>query len=240
MKWLGVTVLCLGLALSAQAQQASRPPILASLDQPDQLAHPDRVKVNVSALPSIGGDSAPITIVEFTDLECPYCAKFHSETYRKIRQAFVDKGKVRFVHWDLPLATHSHALFAAEAARCAGEQGHFWAMRDWMGSNPDQLDLEHLRGHAIDMRLDVELFRWCLATAQYRNAIKADVEGARNLHINGTPSFVIGKTAAIVDGEVMIGALPYEVFEAKLTALSRRLRSQEGVSTNPTTTPRHD
>jgi protein-disulfide isomerase len=120
--------------------------IIIGLDQPapqggSLLAdpeHPDRVKVNIGGLPYIGVHDAPVTIVEFTDLGCLYCVNFRAETYRKIRHAFVETGKVRFVHWDLPLAINPHALFAAQVARCAREQEHFWEMRDWMGGHSQE------------------------------------------------------------------------------------------------------
>jgi predicted DsbA family dithiol-disulfide isomerase len=114
----------------------------------------------------------------------------------------------------------ANALFAAQAGRCAREQKKFWAMRDWMGDHSQQLDLEHVVGEAISLRLDVEPFRYCLATAQYKGAVEKEAAEATGvLHLTGAPSFVIGKTAAIVDGEVVIGAPPYQAFEDKLNAL---------------------
>ena len=121
------------------------------------------------------------------------------------------------------MAIHSHALFAAQAARCARDQNKFWNMRDWMGEHSQELDLDHVVREAnIELHLDDRAFRYCLATGKYKEAVEKEAaEASGVLHLTGEPAFVIGKTAAIVDGEVVIGPLPYEAFEAKLAALSK-------------------
>ena len=220
--------LLVGIAVAAHGQKAPTKDdlILGKLDQilkilneADQPPQPTRAKVAITDDPTLGTNLAPVTIVEFTDYQCPYCAKWHTENFAKLLNEYISTDKVRFVSRDLPLSIHPNAEQAAEAGRCAREQGQFWEMRSWMQANPTQLDLEHLKEQAIEMRMDIERFRHCLATARYKKTIKLAVEDAHSLHITGTPTFVIGKTAAIVDGEVVIGAVPYQTFEDKLNAL---------------------
>lgn len=209
-------LIALALAFPLAAQQGITQKLLNEPDQPP----PARAKIDIDHAPTIGDYSAPLTMVEFTDLGCPDYAKFRTEIFPKLRDEFILTGKVQFVSRNLPLSIHPNALQAAEAGQCAREQGQFWEMRNWMSSNPTQLDLNHVRKQAIAMGLNVEQFRHCLASAKYRSTIKAEVDDAtKNLHITGTPAFVIGKTAAIMDGEVVIGALPYQAFEDKLNAL---------------------
>lgn len=191
--------------------------ILEEADAPPPPPAP--VKVDVSEAPALGIPEAPITIVEFTDMQCPYCNKFHVDTFPKLRDAYISTGKVRFVSRDLPLPMHTNAGKAAEAGRCAGEQGQFWEMRDWMQTNPTKLSLEDLRGHAVDLKLDLEKYRLCMASAQYREDVIASSEEAKKMNITGTPTFVIGKSGAVIEGDLMVGAQPYEAFAAKLDAL---------------------
>src|SRR5262249_13967092 len=88
-----------------------------------------RMKVD-KGWPALGQSNAPVTIVEFTDLLCPYCQKAHEATFQKLKENYIDTGKVRFISRDLPLPAHAYALKAAEAVHCAGEQGKFWQLRD--------------------------------------------------------------------------------------------------------------
>src|SRR6185312_10750795 len=89
----------------------------------------------------LGNDQAPVTVVEFADYQCPFCRKFQSESYAELKKELIDSGKVRFVSSDLPLPFHDHSMKAAEAARCAGDQGKFWEMRNTlMGTTADLSD----------------------------------------------------------------------------------------------------
>ncbi len=176
--------------------------------------------VGVEGAYSIGPKDAEVTVVEFTDFQCPYCQRFHATAFGEFKKNYVDTGKVRFVSRDLPLDSHPNALQAAQAGRCAGEQGQFWPMRDRMQSNPDKLDIENLVAFAKDFHLDQAQFRACVEGGKYKEAIKNDVLAARKIGASGTPSFVIGRnTPAGVDGELVVGALPYQMLDQKLQAL---------------------
>jgi protein-disulfide isomerase len=106
---------------------------------------------------------------------------------------------------------------AAQAARCAADQGKFWQLRDIMGANPDKLELANLVEDATGLKMNIATFRSCVESEKYKNAIQTDVMEAMKIGATGTPAFVVGKsTADGVDGEVVLGALPYAMFDEKL------------------------
>jgi protein-disulfide isomerase len=182
---------------------------------------PTRATLNLEGTQMLGSKDAPITMVEFTDYQCPFCRQFHLTVFNDLKKNFIDTGKVRFYSRDLPLdALHPNATRAAQAARCAADQGQFWTMRNLMGANPDKLDMDHLTGFATDLKLDTLAFRNCVDSGKYKNAVESDIQEASRIGAQATPSFVVGKsTAQGVDGELMIGALPYANFEQKLKQL---------------------
>ncbi len=181
-----------------------------------------KANVSIEGAYTMGSKDAPLTMVEFTDFQCPFCQRFHVQTFAELKKNYIDTGKLRFVSRDLPLDFHPNALQAAQAGRCAGEQGQFWTMRDRMNSNPDKLDMNSLAGFALDLKLNVANFRSCVESGKYKAAIRSDSQTAEKIGANGTPSFVLGKsTPEGVDGELIIGAMPYEVFDQKIKALAR-------------------
>lgn len=191
----------------------------ANAGQPEP---PTRAKVTTTGAPFIGSKDAPITMVEFTDFQCPFCYRFHVSTFSDLKKNYIDTGKVRFVSRDMPLDFHPNAMQAAEAGRCAGEQGQFWPMRDRMGADPEHLDIPRLLTYAQDLKLNVDTFRSCVESGKYKAAIQSDVQDALKIGANGTPSFVIGKsTPDTIDGELVIGAMPYQLFDEKLKELAR-------------------
>jgi protein-disulfide isomerase len=196
-----------------QQQQAKA----AVQPQPEQ---PARAKLNLDGYQMLGSKSAPVTVVEFTDYQCPFCQRFHVTTFSELKKNYIDTGKVRFYSRDMPLDFHANAMRAAQAARCAIDQGKFWQLRDVMGANPDKLDLDHIVGFAAELKLDPTAFRSCVTSEKYKEAVQSDVMEAMKIGANGTPTFVVGKsTPDGVDGELMIGALPYAMFDEKLKSL---------------------
>ena len=181
-----------------------------------------KAKISIEGAYSMGSKDAPLTMVEFTDFQCPYCQRFHVNTFAELKKDYIDTGKLRFISRDMPLDFHPNAMQAAEAGRCAGEQGQFWSMRDRMNSNPDKLDINNLVTWAQELKLNVASFRSCVENQKYKNAIQSDLTLAQKIGANGTPSFVLGKsTADGVDGELVVGAMPYQVFDQKLKDLAR-------------------
>jgi protein-disulfide isomerase len=186
-----------------------------------QEEQPTRAKISdLSGVSMLGKKDAPITIVEYTDYQCPYCQRFHVTSFPEIKRNYIDTGKVRFFSKDLPLDFHPNAMRAAQAARCAAEQNKFWELRDVMGQNPDKLDMEHIAGFADALKMDSKALRACVDSGKYKDQVQSDVLEGMKVGANGTPTFVVGKTQGNgVEGELVLGALPYQVFDEKLKAL---------------------
>ena len=166
----------------------------------------------------LGSKNAPVTIIEFSDYQCGFCRRFHTEAFAQIRAKYIDTGRVRFVSRDMPLDASGPSLRAAEAVRCAGEQDRYWELRDSIIAGPPRLSNESIRAHAgTIVGLDLAKFDSCVSSGKHAPAIQKDIEQAADLKIGGTPSFVIGRsTAEGVDGTTLVGALGFAVFEAKI------------------------
>ena len=205
--------LALGVALAATT--AVRAPA-----QGDGYA-PRRVQMKLGALEyALGSANAPVTLVEFTDYQCPFCRRFQTETWPQLKRRYIDTGQVRFIVRDLPLSFHSNARPAAEAAHCAGEQGRFWPMHAGLLGKDADLTPHGLEERARSLGLDLARFRACVAANKYEPAIAANAAEAGALDIRGTPAFVVGAAAhGELDGLLLEGALPYEDFRTVLEAL---------------------
>ena len=183
---------------------------------------PTHAKLDLSGFQMLGVKTAPLTMVEFTDYQCPFCQRFHVTSFPELKKNYIDTGKLRFFSRDMPLDFHPNAMRAAQAARCAIEQGKYWQIRDIMGANPDKLDLEHLVGFATDLKMDPTSFRACVTSEKYKKDVENDVVAAMKVGASGTPTFVVGPTTPEgVDGEVMVGAMPFVTFDEKLKALQK-------------------
>jgi protein-disulfide isomerase len=180
-------------------------------------------KVNMTlskGMYSLGRDDAPLTLIEFADYQCPFCGRFHSDTFADLKKNYIDTGKVRFVSRDLPLSFHPNALNAAEAARCAGEQGKFWEMRDKLIANAEDLSKPAILKYAQALSLDMGKFSPCLEKEAHKDEIQKDLADASSAQISGTPTFVLGKTTNDnFSGTVIAGAQPYSVFQVAIQNL---------------------
>src|ERR1017187_4025063 len=161
----------------------------------DAPAAPARAKLSLEGFPMLGSKDAPITLVEFTDYQCPFCQRFHTTVYGELKTNFIDTGKVRFYSRDLPLdAIHPDAFRAAQAARCAADQGQYWKLRDTMGANPNKLDMESLLADAAELKMNVDAFRTCVQSQKYKEAVQTDVLEAMKIGAEATPTFVVGRS----------------------------------------------
>lgn len=168
----------------------------------------------------MGSPSAPITIVEFTDLQCPFCSRFAGTTFDELKRNYIDTGKVRFATRDLPLPMHPHAVRAAKASRCAGEQNKFWELRSALVRNAATLSPALITEQARLLKLDIAAFDACLAGTAFDALIEQDIAAAKSIGITGTPSFVVGKTVnGAFTGFKIVGAPPLSVFEARMKPL---------------------
>jgi protein-disulfide isomerase len=177
--------------------------------------------------PAAGSLQAPVTMVEFTDYQCPYCRRFQAEVWPRLKHDYVQRGWLRFIVLDLPLDFHPAALPAAEAAHCAGEQGAFWPMHTLLLASGSDLSPTDLEQHARSLGLDLGRFRSCLASGKYTALIARNATQAQALGLRGTPAFIIGRLEhGELHGQVLAGALPYEDFVAAVRhALGHHARS---------------
>ena len=186
--------------------------------QPGKRRRPTTATVTLEKdRPVLGTDDAPVTVVEFTDYQCPYCKRFTQTTFPLLKRDYIDTGKVRWVVRDLPLTFHKNARKAGQSVHCANEQGKFWAMRDLLFKNSAKLENEHLRNYAEQVGLDLTAFDSCLASDRYMNEMDKDSAEAKRVGITGTPSFVIGEPKGDqLSGKLVVGAQPLNVFKAAI------------------------
>jgi protein-disulfide isomerase len=172
-------------------------------------------------MPMLGRPDAPLTLVEFTDLECPYCRAFHVGTFEQLKRDYIDTGKLRFFSRDFPLDFHRNARPAALAVRCAGEQGKFWEMRHGVTLNAAALSGEVYDKLARELGLDAPRFASCITADRYRAEIDRDVADALGAGVSGTPTFVLGATrpGTSVEGQRIVGALPFPMFDTQIKTL---------------------
>jgi protein-disulfide isomerase len=190
---------------------------------PFPTAADDHVKLGDVTGYALGKPDAPLTMVEFTDLQCPYCRQFHTTTFEQIKRDYIDTGRLRYISRDFPLdSIHPFALGAARASRCAADQGKFWEMRHTILVNNAALTNDIFNTFAQDLKLNVTAFKACEATAAttFQAGMQKDLADGTSVGVSGTPTFVIGKTTATgLDGIRIVGAQPYAVFDAKLKEL---------------------
>ena len=179
---------------------------------------PQRVAVKLGKEFALGRADAAVTIVEFNDLQCPFCARFHTTTFPEIKKNYIDTGRVRFINRDMPLIDiHPQAYRAAHAARCGAEQGKYWEVAAKLIENGATLSPQTIDQHAKDTGVDAAKFKVCMDSNRYADAIRDSGDAARTLGVSGTPSFVIGRvTGDTLDGQLYVGALPYSSFDAAI------------------------
>jgi protein-disulfide isomerase len=200
-------------------QLLQRPPQAQQAPKPDEPA-----SVSVAGLPFLGRADAPLTMVMFTDYQCPFCSRFEAQTLPEIKRQYIDTGKLRFVVRDLPLPMHPNAPKAAEAAYCAEEQGKYWELRDKLVANSDKLDLKLLPNYARQVGLDVAKFSACLESGRQAEKVRAGSAVAESVGISGTPSFVIGRSRGdMAEGIKLVGAQPFAAFDQRLKELEKGL-----------------
>jgi protein-disulfide isomerase len=155
--------------------------------------------------PSVGSASAPITLIEFSDYQCPYCGRVEP-TLKRIRAAYGDK--IRFVWKDFPLTQiHPQAFKAGEAAHCAGDQGKYWQLHDLLFSKQTELQVDDLKRHALTAGLNSATFNQCLDSSKYGERVRDGISEGTALGVNSTPTIFI-------NGRRLSGAQPYEAFAA--------------------------
>lgn len=156
-----------------------------------------------------GSEEAPVTIVEFSEYQCPFCKKYVDEAYQQIGEEYGDQ--IRYIFRDYPLPFHQHAQKMAEVARCAGDQEKYWEMHDLLFEKQDEWTEETEIGdlittYASSLGLATEEFSDCLDSGKYTQAVQDDFELGQTVGVSGTPTFFI-------NGRMLVGAYPFEAFK---------------------------
>ena len=163
-----------------------------------------------------GRADAKLTLIEFSDFQCPFCERFYRETLPLIDKDYIQTGKLRMIYRDFPLASvHENAQKAAEAAQCAGEQGKYWEMHDQIFANHTAMSVDDLKKYARGLGIAVDRFDRCLESGAYAEEVKKDMADGQALGVQGTPTFFLGLTGKdnTIQGIRIAGARPYAVFK---------------------------
>lgn len=160
----------------------------------------------------LGKADAPITIVEYSDFQCPFCSRAYSDAVTGIKNNYVESGKVKIVYKHFPLSFHPEAEPAALASECAAEQGKFWEFHDKIFENQAEISTASYKKWATELGLDAAKFNTCVDSKKYLSKVRADFVEGQQVGIQGTPGF-------FVEGELVSGAQPYTVFQQKIDAL---------------------
>lgn len=191
----------------------------AAPQEAQPLSDADWKEIQDNGVFSVGDKNAPITMVEFTDYQCPFCSRHYTETHGKLMTDYVDAGKLRIIYHDQALAFHPNANVAAQAVRCAADQNKAEAMHDALFANQDSW--ANLSGDAVsakftelanDAGLNGSLLASCATGGKYKQAVDDDGILGTKVGASGTPTFFI-------EGKPVVGAQPYSVFQTELDAL---------------------
>ncbi len=172
----------------------------------------ERVQVSVDDDAVKGDANAPITIIEFSDFQCPFCKRFFDQTLPQIDEKYIKTGKAKLVYRDFPLTSiHEFAAKAGEGAECAREQGKFWEFHDRLFQRQEELKVEDLKKHAADLGLNTVTFNQCLDSGKYTSEVDKDLNEGVTAGVTGTPTFFI-------NGVKVVGAVPFSQFEQIIEA----------------------
>jgi protein-disulfide isomerase len=205
--------------LGGQRQQQARAQLVDDLKKKGSgvrvLLDPPRVNVAVTpGDPFKGAANAPITIVEFSDFQCPYCARVNP-TLEQVMKTYGDKVKIVFK--DFPLPNHPQAPKAAEAAHCAGEQGKFWELHDKMFANQQALQVPMIKQYATELELDMTAFNQCLDSGTHATRVAENLKSGESLGVGSTPTLY-------VNGRPVVGAQSFDYFKAVIDEELARIR----------------
>lgn len=222
-----IVTFLIGYMFGAQTNESSEITIneisdinLNSAPSPQEQFGPQIIRnISVDDDPMKGNPDAPITIIEFSDFQCPFCAKFHEETLPQLEQNYISTGKVNFVYRDFPIqSTHPNAVPAAFASECADDQGKFWEMHDmifenqrvWQGLQIQQ-SMSLFRDYAVEIGLNTDEFDSCMSSGKYAEEIQNDLDDGRKYGVTGTPGFFVGNEE--IGFTKLIGAQPFSSFQ---------------------------
>jgi protein-disulfide isomerase len=189
--------------LQQQRQREAQTAFIKSLEdkyKAEYMIEPIRVEVASAGFPAKGPEGAPVTIVEFSDFQCPFCSRL-IPTLDQVKEKYGDK--VRIVFRQFPLGFHDKAQKAAEAALCAADQGKFWELHDAMFKDQAGIAVDGLKAKAVTLGLNADSFNSCLDSSKKAEMVKADVAAGSAVGVTGTP-------AMFINGRFLSGAVPIE------------------------------
>ena len=177
----------------------------------------EKVDVSVDDDPMLGNPKAKITLVEFSDFQCPFCRSLWSGAFQQIKKEYIDTGKVRFVYRDFPLSFHPGAVPAAQGAQCANEQDKFWEMHDKIFQEQEKQGEGTVQFSAADISkwagqvpgLDMNKWNECFNSNKYQAEVAKDLEDGTAYGVSGTPTIFI-------NGSALVGAQPFSAFKAEI------------------------
>jgi len=190
-----------GISLETQPSQPSSPVKPEGSQNEKQ-----KTSVSTDNEPVIGNLNAPVTIIEFSDFQCPFCAKYETQTFPQLKKDYIDPGKAKIVFKNFPLPFHQFAEKAAEAGECAFEQGKFWEYKEKLFENQQALSVDDLKKYAKDLGLDTGQFNNCLDSGKFAAEVQDDLKSGQEAGVEGTPSFLI-------NGQLLVGAQPFSEFQ---------------------------
>ena len=179
-----------------------------------QPTNPPAVKdVKPGHLSHIGKEDAKVSIIEFSDFQCPFCKAFFTDAYKQIKSEYIDTGKVKLYFRHYPLSFHPNAQKASESSECANEQGKFWEYHDLLFTNQEKWSelaadevINSFSSYATELNLDTNSFTSCVTSGKYADKVKEDLDAGTKTGVSGTPTFYI-------NGKELVGALPFASFK---------------------------
>ena len=181
--------------------------------------------VSIGDSPFKGEAKATVTLIEFSDYQCPYCSRHARNVMPQIISDYVDTGKVKYVMFENPIPSlHRNATGASLAALCAGDQGKYWEMHDIMFANQKGLDVDGLKSFAATIGLNSPEFDDCLDSKKFAKQVKDNIATAARVGVSGTPGFIVGLTDNADPGKARVsayikGARPFDSFKAEIDKL---------------------
>ncbi len=201
----------------------------AAQQAPPQQAPPEDTtpkKVSIDDDPVLGDENAKVTMIDFSDYECPFCKRYFDDAFAQIKKDYIDTGKVKYVYRDLPLSFHDPmATLEAVAANCARAQGDDSTYFKYHNeiftrtkSNGNGLTKDDLTTIATDLGLDTGSFTTCVNDEKNKEEVQKDLADATKVGASGTPTFFIGKSTGngVITGTKIVGAQPYSAFQAEI------------------------
>ena len=176
--------------------------------------------------PSLGDSSAKIAILEFSDYQCPFCARHNRGVFRKLKEKYIDKGLVQYQAWDFPLDNHSNARSAAVAVRCAQHQGKFWEIRNRLFAMNGHLSYAVFNEIASELNVKIDVFSECLSKPEEMTKVVYDISYGKEFGITATPSFLVGEVSGneLIKIRRVRGAKSLSYFDEIISSLQQGVK----------------